>query len=115
MTYFNNIANNADMISYAKNILSKENYQKFIYSYKFTFWLQLIGMLAGFIIPTIIFLLIYKNFIYCIFAVSIGIFWMCIWLPVSLLFPQTKIYRRFSKMFRNNKINSDELNSIFKN
>ncbi len=75
------------MKDFAKEILLEENYNKFIRSYKFTFWFQLIGVLAGFIVPSIVLLIIFKEFIYCAFGAAIGIFWMWIWLPLSLVIP----------------------------
>ena len=49
-----NLRQNLDMKDFAKEILLEENYNKFIRSYKFTFWFQLIGgvwMLLSMVIP----------------------------------------------------------------
>ena len=75
-----NLRQNLDMKDFAKEILLEENYNKFIRSYKFTFWFQLIGVLAGFIVPSVVLLIIFKEFIYCAFGATIGIFWMCVWM-----------------------------------
>lgn len=69
-----NLRQNLDMKDFAKEILLEENYNKFIRSYKFTFWFQLIGVLAGFIVPSVVLLIIFKEFIYCAFGATIGIF-----------------------------------------
>ena len=60
-----NLRQNLDMKDFAKEILLEENYNKFIRSYKFTFWFQLIGVLAGFIVPSVVLLIIFKEFIWC--------------------------------------------------
>ena len=57
-----NLRQNLDMKDFAKEILLEENYNKFIRSYKFTFWFQLIGVLAGFIVPSVVFLLLNNYF-----------------------------------------------------
>lgn len=54
-----------------------------------------------------------KDMDYLAFGLTIGILWMCVWLPISLLMPQTKIYRRFAKWFRKKHATIDELNEIF--
>lgn len=77
-----NLRQNLDMKDFAKEILLEENYNKFIRSYKFTFWFQLIGVLAGFIVPSVVLLVIFKEFIYCAFGASLDAspasytFWM---------------------------------------
>ena len=38
---------NMDMKKFAKEVLLDENYKKFMKSYKFTFWSQLLGILSG--------------------------------------------------------------------
>ena len=88
-----NLRQNLDMKDFAKEILLEENYNKFIRSYKFTFWFQLIGVLAGFIVPSVVLLVIFKEFIYCAFGATIGIFWMCVWMLLSMVIPPTRIYR----------------------
>ena len=57
-----NLRQNLDMKDFAKEILLEENYNKFIRSYKFTFWFQLIGVLAGFIVPSVVLLIIFKEY-----------------------------------------------------
>ena len=84
-----NLRQNLDMKDIAKEILLEENYNKFIRSYKFTFWFQLIGVLAGFIVPSVVLLIIFKEFIYCAFGATIGIFWMCVWMMLSMVIPPT--------------------------
>ena len=91
-----NLRQNLDMKDFAKEILLEENYNKFIRSYKFTFWFQLIGVLAGFIVPSVVLLIIFKEFIYCAFGATIGIFWMCVWMLLSMVIPPTRIYRKFA-------------------
>ena len=104
---------NMDMKKFAKEVLLDENYKKFMNSYKFTFWSQLLGILSGFILPSVLLFIISKNISYCAFGIAIGIIWMCIWLPISFLMPQTKIYRKFSKWFRKRHATIDELDAIF--
>ena len=43
-------------------------------NYKCYIWFQLIGVLAGFIVPSVVLLVIFKEFIYCAFGATIGIF-----------------------------------------
>lgn len=108
-----NMRENMDMRKLAKEILCEEDYTKFIKSYKFTFWFQLIGILAGFAVPSIILLVVFKDTSFLAFGAAIGILWMCIWLPLSLLIPPTKIYRKFAKWYRSRNSSIDELNIIF--
>lgn len=108
-----NMRENMDMRKLAKEILCEEDYTKFIKSYKFTFWFQLIGILAGFAVPSIILLVVFKDTSFLAFGAAIGILWMCIWLPLSLLIPPTKIYRKFAKWYRGRNSTIDELNIIF--
>lgn len=108
-----NMRDNMAMEEFAKEVLLEENYIKFIKSYKFTFWFQLLGTLAGFIVPCAVFFMVYKEWKYCVFGVAIGIFWMCIWLMISMIIPPTKIYRRFAKWFRKRNSSLDELKVIF--
>ena len=110
-----NMRQNMDMKKFAKEVLLEENYIKFMKSYNFTFWFQLLGILAGFIFPSVILFILSKNISYCAFGAVIGIIWMCIWLPISLLMPQTKIYRRFAKWFRKRHAAIEELDVIFYN
>ena len=49
-----NLRQNLGMKDFAKELLLEENYNKFIRSYKFTFWFQIIGVLAGFIVPSVV-------------------------------------------------------------
>ena len=109
----NNMYKNMAMKEFAKEVLLEENYMKFMKSYKFTFWFQLIGVLAGFIVPSVMLLIFSTDIIYCVFGAVIGIIWACIWLPISLLMPQTRIYRRFAKWFRKSHATIDELDVIF--
>ena len=94
-----NLRQNLDMKDFAKEILLEENYNKFIRSYKFTFWFQLIGVLAGFIVPSVVLLVIFKEFIYCAFGATIGIFWMCVWMLLSMVIPPTDCFHRRSYLF----------------
>lgn len=95
-----NLKDNKNMMALAKEILLEENYEKFIISYKFTFYFQLIGIVLGFIIPTFIFYLIFKDIVYCAFGLTIGIIWMIFWLILSMFMPQSKIYHKFAKWYR---------------
>ncbi len=104
---------NLDMKDFAKEILLEENYNKFIRSYKFTFWFQLIGVLAGFIVPSVVLLVIFKEFIYCAFGATIGIFWMCVWMLLSMVIPPTRIYRKFAKWYRKSDVSIRDLDEIF--
>lgn len=88
-------------------------YNKFIRSYKFTFWFQLIGVLAGFIVPSVVLLIIFKEFIYCAFGATIGIFWMCVWMMLSMVIPPTRIYRKFAKWYRKSDVSIRDLDEIF--
>lgn len=108
-----NMCENMNMKELAKEILLPENYDKFIRSYKFTFWFQLIGVLSGFIVPMVVFLIVFKDAYFCAFGAAIGIFWMCIWLTLSMLIPPTRIYRKFAKWYRNRYSTLDELDVIF--
>ncbi len=108
-----NARQNMEMKKFAKEVLLEENYEKFIKSYKFMFWFQLIGILSGFILPSFLMLIIFEDISYVAFGVCLGIFWMCIWLPISMLMPQGKIYRKFSKWFRKEHATLDELDVIF--
>lgn len=96
----NNIKDNLDMKEFAKEILLEENYEKFMKSYKFTYWFQLLGIIAGFIIPSIVLVIIFNDIAMVMFRVSIGIFWMIIWLIISHFVPQSRIYHKFAKRFR---------------
>lgn len=89
-----------NMKSLAKEILLEENYQRFMKSYKFTFYFQLIGILAGFIVPIFIFYFVFKDIVYCAFGLTIGIIWMIFWLIISMFIPQAKIYLKFAKWYR---------------
>ena len=84
-----------------------------IRSYKFTFWFQLIGVLAGFIVPSVVLLVIFKEFIYCAFGATIGIFWMCVWMLLSMVIPPTRIYRKFAKWYRKSDVSIRDLDEIF--
>ena len=108
-----NMRQNMEMKRFAKEVLLEENYIKFMKSYKFTFWFQLLGVLSGFLIPSAAILTFTKDIDYLAFGLAFGILWMCIWLPISLLMPQTKIYRKFAKWFRKKHATIDELNEIF--
>lgn len=108
-----NMRQNMEMKRFAKEVLLEENYIKFMKSYKFTFWFQLLGVLSGFLIPSAAILTFIKDIDYLAFGLAFGILWMCIWLPISLLMPQTKIYRKFAKWFRKKHATIDELNEIF--
>lgn len=68
-----NARQNMKMKSFAKEVLLEENYEKFIKSYKFMFWFQLIGILAGFLIPSVIMFIISRNMSYVAFGVAFGI------------------------------------------
>lgn len=108
-----NMCENMDMKNLAKEILLEENYNKFMKSYRFTFWFQLLGILAGFIVPSVVLLIVFKSVSFCVFGAAIGILWMCIWLPLSMLIPPTRIYRKFAKWYRNRYSTIDELDVIF--
>ena len=95
-----NLRDNLNMVALAKEILLEENYEKFMRSYKFTFYFQLIGIIVGFIIPTLIFYLVFKDIVYCVFGLTIGIIWMIFWLILSMFMPQSKIYHKFAKWYR---------------
>lgn len=109
----NNMRENMDMKNMAKEILLEENYLKYMKSYKFTFWAQLLGTLAGFVVPSAVLYLLFKDMAYCLFGVAIGVLWICVWLPLSLVMPQTRIYRKFAKWYRNKHATLDELDDIF--
>lgn len=108
-----NMRENTDMKNMAKEILLEENYIKFMKSYKFTFWFQLLGILAGFVVPSVVLYLIFKDISYSAFGAATGILWTCIWLPFSMLIPPTRIYRKFAKWYRNRHATLDELDAIF--
>lgn len=108
-----NLRQNLNTKALAKEILLEENYVRFIKSYRFTFLFQLLGTLAGFFIPSIVLLILFRDIIYCAFGAVIGILWMCLWLPVTLLLPPTKIYRKFAKWHKNSHSTINELDIIF--
>ena len=108
-----NLRQNLDMKDFAKEILLEENYNKFIRSYKFTFWFQLIGVLAGFIVPSVVFLVIFKEFIYCPFAAAKSNVWVCVWILLSLVISPTKTYRKFAKWSRTSDVSQRDLDEIF--
>ena len=76
-------------------------------------WFQLIGVLAGFIVPSVVLLVIFKEFIYCAFGAAIGIFWMCVWMLLSMVIPPTRIYRKFAKWYRKSDVSIRDLDEIF--
>lgn len=108
-----NLRQNLEMKEFAKEILLEENYNKFMKSYRFTFWFQLLGILAGFIVPSVILLIAFKDITYCFLGVTIGILWMCIWMPFSLVIPSTRIYRKFAKWYRKRNVSIQDLDEIF--
>jgi hypothetical protein len=108
-----NARQNMEMKRFAKEVLLEENYEKFMKSYKFMFWFQLIGIIAGFIIPSAVIVIISQDLSYLAFGAAFGILWMCIWLIISQFIPQGKIYRKFAKWFRKKSSTLDELNVIF--
>ncbi len=108
-----NLYENMEMKQWAKEVLSEKNYIQFIKSYQFTFWFQLLGIIAGFLIPCTILWVIYQSFEYCLFGAAFGILWMFVWLIVSMLIPPTRIYRKFAKWFRNEHSTLKELDAIF--
>lgn len=108
-----NMRENMDMKNLAKEILLEENYDKFIKSYKFMFWFQLVGTLAGFGIPCVVFVLIFQDISYMAFGAAIGILWLPIMFLISMLMPQGRIYRKFAKWYRNRHSTIDELDVIF--
>lgn len=101
------------MIKFAKEVLLEENYIKFIKSYKFTFWFQLIGILFGFVIPSVVFMFVIHDIAGIGLGAAVGILWMCIFLPISQFMPQARIYRKFSKWYRKRHATLDELDIIF--
>lgn len=107
-----NMRENMEMKHFAKEVLLPENYEKFMKSYNYTFWFQLIGVLAGFIVPCTLLPIIFRNFDYCLFGAAFGIFWAIIWMIISQLIPPTKIYRKFAKWFRKGS-RLEELDAIF--
>ena len=66
-----NLRKNLEIKEFAKEILLEENYTKFMKSYKFTFWLQLLGVSAGFVVPSVVLLIIFKDIAYCAFGAVI--------------------------------------------
>ena len=111
----NNMYENMSMKALAKEILLEENYVRYIKSYYFTFWAQILGILAGFLIPMIIFSIYLKDIENGILAgAGFGSMWMILWIPGALLLPQTRIYRQFAKWYRDDNSQIYELNLIFK-
>lgn len=109
-----NARKNMQMKNFAKEVLLEENYEKFMKSYKFMYRFQLYGTLAGFIIPAMVILIITKNIEYMLVGSGvIGLPWMCIWLLISMLMPQGKIYRKFAKWYRKEHVTLDDLDFIF--
>jgi hypothetical protein len=104
---------NMEMKRFAKEILPEENYEKFMKSYKFLFWFQLLGIIGGFVVPSAVIFIISRELSYVVFGAAIGILWMCVWLIISMIVPQGRIYRKFSKWFRKDHASLDELDAIF--
>lgn len=104
---------NMAMKECAKEILREENYIKFMKSYRFTFWYQLLGTIACFIIPCAFFLIVYKEVEYCAIGLTFGVFGMIIWLLSSLIIPPTRIYRKFAKWYQKGDAPLSELDVIF--
>lgn len=107
-----NMMQNMEMKEFAKQVLLDENYIRFMKSYNFLFRAQVIGCVAGAVVPTVALLLAFPGTELWLIGLCIGIFWACIWLPCSLLFPQVKIYRQFAKWFKKRGSLSD-LDRIF--
>jgi hypothetical protein len=59
-----------EMKRFAKEVLLEENYEKFMKSYKFMFWFQLIGIIAGFIIPSAVIVIISQDLSYLALELS---------------------------------------------
>ena len=94
-----NLRQNLDMKDFAKEILLEENYNKFIRSYKFTFWFQLIGVLAGFIVPSVVLLIIFKELFTVHFWCNYRkFFWMCVWMLLSMVITPDKDISKICKM-----------------
>lgn len=108
-----NMRENMQMKRFAKEVLLEENYIKFIKSYKFMFWFQLVGIIAGFLIPSSLIFIVTTDISLAMFGLVFGIVWMIICLIISMVMPQGKIYRRFAKWFRKRHSSLDELNIIF--
>lgn len=108
-----NLRQNMEMKDFAKEVLLEENYVKFMKSYKFMFWFQLLGILAGFLVPSLVIFIIFQNLSYVAAGAAFGILWTCIWLPISMLMPQGRIYRKFAKWFRKKHATLRELDIIF--
>lgn len=108
-----NARQNMAMKAFAREVLLEENYEKFIKSYKFMFWFQLLGVLAGFLVPSVLLVVIMQDMAYAAFGAAIGIIWMIIWMLISLVIPQGRIYRNFSKWFRKRHAKINELDAIF--
>lgn len=108
-----NLRQNLKMKEFAKEILLEENYNKFMKSYRFTFWFQLLGILAGFIVPSVVLLIVFKDITYGCLGVTIGVLWMCIWMPFSSVIPSTRIYRKFAKWYRKRNVSMQDLDEIF--
>ena len=108
-----NMRQNMAMKALAKEILCEENYERSIKSYKFTFWFQLLGILCGFLVPTVILVRVYKDVMFITFGAAIGIIWMILWLVISQLIPQTKLYRKFARWYRKENSSLQELDLIF--
>lgn len=109
----NNLKDNLGMKKLAKEILLEENYEKFMKSYKFTYWFQLLGTIAGFIIPSIVLIIIFDDIEMVMFGILIGIFWMIIWLVISHFVSQSKIYHEFAKWYRKKDVSIRDLDDIF--
>ncbi len=108
-----NLRQNLDMKKFAKEVLLEENYIRFLKSYKFTFWFQLLGILAGFIIPSLILVFLFGDFAMVMVGAAIGIFWMIIWLIISQFVPQSRIYHKFAKWYRQKDVSIRDLDDIF--
>ncbi len=108
-----NQAANMNAKEMAKEILTEENYNKFMKSYKTTYWLQLGGVIACFIISCAIFLIIFRQWDVCLIGIAFGIILSFIWLLITLILPQTRIYIKFTNWCKKAKPSLEELDEIF--
>ena len=108
-----NLRQNLDMKKLAKEILSEENYARFMKSYKYTFWFQLLGTVSGFLVPSIILFILFHDAAVVALGLAIGVIWMVLWMIISQCIPQSRIYRKFAKWYRQKNASIQELDKIF--
>ncbi|MCD7768670.1 MAG: hypothetical protein LUH36_00910 [Oscillospiraceae bacterium] len=107
-----------DSRQFARELLTEENYLRYLKSCEFTTKGLFIGFLAGYLVPVIVLFMITGDMgVAALFGVSFGVIWMLIWglfwLIVCRIAPQGKIHREFGKWYKDPDATIGELDVIF--